>query len=130
MATPAAALRPVCVLYRADRVRRPDTCLMTRPIMPDDGWCDAPHHPDYNRFIRHPFPASAERLWRTDHAYDLLAVLDFNLHPRMQGRSSAIFLHLMHDDARPTAGCIAMHEHHLRQLLRLLPPGGGIKVHC
>ncbi len=128
MATPAARLRPVCVFYRADRLRRPETMLMTRPITPVDGWCDAPGHAAYNRFVRHPFPASAERLWREDHAYDLLAVLDFNLQPRARGRSSAIFLHLMHDDMRPTAGCIAMREGDMRQLLRLLKPGAAIHV--
>ena len=128
MATPAAALRPVCVFYRADRLQRPLGALPVRPIRPDDGWCDAAGHALYNRFVRHPFPASAERLWRDDHAYDLLAVLDFNIHPRRQGRSSAIFLHLMHDDARPTAGCLAMREQHLRQLLQRLRPGAAMHV--
>ncbi len=130
MATPAAILRPLCVFYRTERVRRPTTMLPLRAIRPDDGWCDAPGHALYNRYIRQPFPASAEHLWRDDRAYDLLAVLDFNIHPRCQGRSSAIFLHLMHDDARPTAGCIAMHEQHLRALLHDLRPGIGIRVAC
>ena len=128
MATPLARLRPLCVLYRADRVRRPRTALPTRAIAPEDGWCDAPHHPAYNRFVRHPFPVSAERLWREDHAYDLCVVLDFNIWPRAQGRGSAIFLHLMHDDGRPTAGCIAMRAADLHRLLQILRPGEAIAV--
>ncbi len=128
LATPAAPLRPVCVLYRGDRVARPATCLPVQTLRPQDGWCDAPGHALYNRFVRHPFTASAEHLWREDHAYDLLVVLDFNVHPRCQGRSSAIFLHLMHDDGRPTAGCLAMDERDLRQLLGRLHPGAAIRV--
>ncbi len=128
MATPAALLRPLCVLYRADRTRRPASALPVRPIHHADGWCDAPFHAAYNRFVRHPFPASAEHLWREDHAYDLCVVLDFNIRPRAQGRGSAIFLHLMHDDDRPTAGCIAMREADLRRFLRLLRPGEAIAV--
>ena len=31
-----------------------------------DGWCDAPADRNYNRPVRHPYPASAERLWRED----------------------------------------------------------------
>ncbi len=127
-ATPAGWLRPVAVLFRADRVVRPRCSLPVRAIGPEDGWCDAPGHPLYNRFVHHPFAASAERLWREDHAYDLLAVLDFNLHPRASGRGSAIFLHLMHDDARPTAGCIAMRPAALRRFLEHLAPGVGIVV--
>ena len=128
MATPAGLLRPTCVLYRADRVRRPECALPVRAIAVDDGWCDAPFHAAYNRFVRHPFPVSAERLWREDRAYDLCVVLDFNVWPRSQGRGSAIFLHLMHDDMRPTAGCLAMHARDLRLFLRLLRPGDGIGV--
>ena len=128
MATPGGLLRPICVFYRADRVRRPQTALPVRAIGVDDGWCDAPFHAAYNRFVHHPFPVSAERLWRADHAYDLCVVLDFNVWPGSHGRGSAIFLHLMHDDGRPTAGCIAMREADLRQLLRRLRPGEGIMV--
>ena len=127
-ATPAGLLRPVCVLYRADRGRRPQALLPVRAIAAEDGWCDAPFHPAYNRFVRHPFPASAERLWRRDRAYDLCVVLDFNVWPRAQARGSAIFLHLKHDDERPTAGCIAMRRAHLEQFLALWRPGQGILV--
>ena len=128
MATPAGSLRPVLVFHRTDRVRRPHTLLPVRAIGINDGWCDTPFHAAYNRFVRHPFPVSAERLWREDGAYDLCVVLDFNIGPRAHGRGSAIFLHLMHDDGRPTAGCIAMREADLRRFLQLVHPGEAIAV--
>ncbi len=122
-ATPATVvMRPLMTLFRADRVARPRTMLPARALRPDDGWCDAPTHACYNRLVRHPFPASAERLWRADGVYDLVVVLDFNTWPRSRGRGSAIFMHVMHDDGRPTAGCIAMRMAHLLRLVEAMGP--------
>src|SRR3546814_4591305 len=62
------------VLYRADRIARPVTVLPCQPIAPDDGWCDDPADPAYNRPVRLPYPARHERLTRDDHLYDLVVV--------------------------------------------------------
>ena len=55
------------VLYRADRLAIPRTRLPFRALEPEDGWCDAAGDRRYNRRVRLPYPASAERLWREDH---------------------------------------------------------------
>lgn len=107
------------VFYRADRGPRPRTRLPARPILPTDGWCDAPQDRNYNRIVTLPYAASAERLWRDDHLYDLIAVLGYNDRPRIQRRGSAIFMHLARAGFPPTEGCLALKEHHLRSLLRL-----------
>ena len=44
------------VLYRPDRGEAPVTALPTAAIAPDDGWCDAPGDPAYNRPVRLPLP--------------------------------------------------------------------------
>lgn len=116
-ATPVAVLPLRRVLYRADRVAIPRTALPREPIGPNDGWCDDPMHPDYNRMIRLPHPARAESLWRTDAVYDLLVVLGWNDQPVEPGRGSAIFLHLARPDYAPTDGCVALAETDLRALL-------------
>ena len=121
-ATPAGAYRLLGVFYRPDRVGRPRTALPVRPLRPDDGWCDAPFHACYNRPVRHPFPVSAERLWRDDGIYDVMVVLDFNIHPRVQGRGSAIFFHLARPDFTPTLGCIAIPEPAMRNILARSTP--------
>ena len=77
-----------CVLYRADRVRRPRTHLPVRAIRPHDGWCDAPADRNYNRPVRHPYPASAERLWRPDALYDVVVVLGYNDRPACAGAAA------------------------------------------
>src|SRR5690554_1643952 len=50
---PLRALR-----YRPDRLAAPDTRLPLAPLSPEDGWCDAPGDPAYNRAVCLPYPAS------------------------------------------------------------------------
>src|SRR5690349_10502148 len=71
-ATPAGVWPLREVLYRPDRVHRPRTAMPVKAIRPQDGWCDAPADRNYNRPVRHPYPASAERLWRSDELYDIV----------------------------------------------------------
>ena len=116
-ATPIGSWPLRDVLYRADRVARPRTALPVRAIRRDDGWCDDPVDRNYNRPVRHPYPASAERLWREDALYDVVVVLGYNERPRARGRGSAIFMHVARPGYAPTEGCIALA---LPDLLRLV----------
>ncbi len=116
-ATPQGDWPLQTVFYRADRISRPRTKLRVKPLQPSDGWCDDPLDRNYNRPVQLPYPTSAETLWRDDHAYDLVVVLDQNFSRRSRNRGSAIFLHLTHDDQRPTAGCLAFREQDLRRIL-------------
>ncbi len=105
-------------LYRKDRIALPDTGLCFHEILPDDGWCDAPDDPAYNRFVRLPYPASAEKLWRNDHVYDVVIGLGHNDSPPVAPMGSAIFLHIARQGYKPTQGCIAVSRD---DMLRLLP---------
>jgi L,D-peptidoglycan transpeptidase YkuD (ErfK/YbiS/YcfS/YnhG family) len=127
-ATPMGRWGIGSVHFRPDRMRRPSTALCARALRPDDGWCDAPADRNYNRGVRHPYPASAERLWRRDGLYDLLAVLAYNDRPRIRGRGSAIFLHVASAGYAPTEGCIALRRRHLARLLERLRPGAVLQI--
>ncbi len=116
-ATPQGSFALRAAFYRADRLCRPRTLLPLAPIRRLDGWCDDPQDRNYNRRIRHPYPASAEHLWRDDPLYDLIVVLGHNDRPRVRGRGSAVFLHVADAGLEPTAGCIALR---LPDLLRVL----------
>lgn len=118
-ATPAGAWAVREGFYRRDRLMRPRTALRLRPLGKHYGWCDAPGDRNYNRLVKHPYPASAEHLWREDGLYDLLLVLEYNTRPRIQGRGSAIFLHAATEDFAPTAGCLAVRPKDLLKLLAL-----------
>jgi L,D-peptidoglycan transpeptidase YkuD (ErfK/YbiS/YcfS/YnhG family) len=116
------------IFYRADRLAPPRTVLPLRAIKPEDGWCDAPDDPNYNRLVALPYPASAERMWRDDHLYDLVAVVGYNDDPVVPDKGSAIFLHLAKADYAPTAGCVALTEADLRAALEQLRPGDRIRI--
>jgi L,D-peptidoglycan transpeptidase YkuD (ErfK/YbiS/YcfS/YnhG family) len=127
-ATPVGLWRLCAVLYRSDRVRRPHTHLPVRAIRQRDGWCDAPADRNYNRPVRHPYPVSAERLWRADGLYDIVVVLDYNDRPRVRGRGSAIFMHVAKPGYAPTEGCIALARAHLQRLLERLGAGAAVRI--
>ncbi|MGB1547568.1 MAG: L,D-transpeptidase family protein [Alphaproteobacteria bacterium] len=116
------------VLYRADRVKKPETHLPLAAIRPEDGWCDAPQDAAYNRPVTLPFSASAERLWREDSLYDLLLIPGFNEAPVRSGKGSAIFVHLAKPDYAPTEGCVAFALEDLRAILRAAGPDSMLRI--
>lgn len=116
------------VLYRADRVGAPQTALPVKALQPEDGWCDGVGDALYNQPVQHPYPASAERMWRADHVYDLIVVLGHNDDPVVDGAGSAIFMHVAKTDYTPTEGCVALAYDDLVQVLALAAPGSAIKI--
>lgn len=116
-ATPVGEFPLRRVLYRADRIARPTTALDCAPIDPEDGWCDDPSSPDYNRPVRLPHPARHERMWREDGVYDIVVVLGHNDDPPVPGLGSAVFMHLARPGYAPTEGCVALEREDLLRLL-------------
>ena len=119
-ATPPGLLPLRRVFYRADRVAIPSCTVPREPLAPEDGWCDAPGDPHYNRKVRLPYSGRHEELWRGDSLYDIIGVLGWNDDPVVRNRGSAIFLHLARPDYAPTEGCVALA---LPDLTRLLAAG-------
>lgn len=115
------------VLYRSDRLS-PQTKLAASPIAQDDGWCDAPDDPNYNRPVKLPYDASHERMWREDRLYDVVVVLGYNDDPVIAGKGSAIFLHVAQPDYGPTEGCVALALPELLAVLEKLSPGDSIRI--
>ena len=116
------------IFYRADRIAKPDTVLPLRAIQKDDGWCDAPGDPNYNRLVKLPYPASAEQMWRDDHLYDLVTVLGYNDDPVVPGKGSAIFLHLAKADYAHTHGCVALNSDDALAALKQLRLGDSVQI--
>ena len=116
------------IFYRADRIAKPETILPLRAIEKDDGWCDAPADPNYNRLVKLPYPSSAEHMWRDDHLYDLVAVLGYNDDPVVPGKGSAIFLHLANPDYADTHGCVALNHDDALAALKQLRPGDSVQI--
>ncbi len=127
-ASPAGCWPLRRVWFRPDRVAPPETLLPVVALRPEDGWCDAPAHPAYNRLVRRPFPASHESLWREDGLYDVIVELGYNDDPPVPGRGSAIFLHVARPDLAPTEGCVALGLDDLLGVLRRIEAGAAIEI--
>jgi L,D-peptidoglycan transpeptidase YkuD (ErfK/YbiS/YcfS/YnhG family) len=121
--TPAGRHRIEAVLRRRDRLPGPGA-----PIHPRDGWSDDPEDPAYNRQVRRPHRFRHEVLARADPMYDLVAVLDWNRHPAVKDRGSAIFLHVWRRPRHPTAGCIAIRRADLAWILARWTPRDRVVV--
>lgn len=127
-ATPIGRWRMCRVLFRPDRIEKIETPLPTSSISPEDGWCDEPSDTRYNQQVVTPYPASHEILWREDHVYDIIVVLDHNTAPAVPGLGSAIFLHVARDDYEPTEGCVALAQPDLLKVLREATSETAVKV--
>ena len=127
-ATPIGVWPLRSLLYREDRLQRPRTALPCQAIAADDGWCDAPDDPAYNRPVKLPYEASHEVLQRDDSIYDLIVVLAYNDAPPVPGLGSAIFLHVARDDYSGTEGCVALARQDLLTLLSECNEGDAVRV--
>jgi L,D-peptidoglycan transpeptidase YkuD (ErfK/YbiS/YcfS/YnhG family) len=126
--TPRGIYRPLQLWWRADRHRRPRTFLPTRPIRPDDAWCEDPNDRHYNQPIRLTRSEPGDRLTREDHLYDFIVEIDHNSAPRIAGRGSAVFLHLARTNFSATAGCVSMTKSAMLRLLRRMGPQTKIMI--
>lgn len=121
-ATPRGSFRLESAFYRRDKLARPASALPRAAIRPDDAWCDAANDRNYNRRVKHPYPASAECLWRRDGLYDVVVVIDYNRRPRRVAAGSAIFLHVAERGLKPTEGCVALPRKDLLKVMAHIGP--------
>ena len=123
--TPAGRFALRELRWRADRLAPPATALRRRETAKEDGWCDAPSDPAYNRPITLPYAASTETLWREDHLYDIVVPLGYNDDPVVAGAGSAIFLHIAKQEGESfgaTEGCVALRLADMLALLARITP--------
>ena len=72
----------------------------------------------YNKFIKFPFLHSAEILYREDNIYNIICIINYNTNRVIKERGSAIFLHIANTDYSGTAGCLALKQDDLIELLQ------------
>ena len=108
LSTPIGTFHFDKIYYRADRLGKKKFIIDSSILSKNDGWCDDQKSDLYNQYIQFPFQESAEHLYRDDHIYDIICVLNYNTSPIIPGRGSAIFLHIANPDFSGTEGCIAI----------------------
>lgn len=88
-----------------------------------DKWIDDPNHEDYNKAIRGNTNAkSYEHLKLSSIDYKYCMVIEYNTHPVIKGKGSAIFFHVATPNYDPTAGCVAIKESDMNKVLLWLEP--------
>ena len=68
-----------------------------------------------------------EKLYRKDHAYDLLIPIKYNYLKPIKFKGSCIFIHIT-KDYKPTAGCIALKRKDFLIMLKLIKKNSKIKI--
>jgi L,D-peptidoglycan transpeptidase YkuD (ErfK/YbiS/YcfS/YnhG family) len=126
--TPKGIFKITKVYYRQDRIKKIKTSIKKITIKKNMIWCDDPRSIFYNKQINLPSKFSYERLYRKDHIYDLLAVLNYNTNPVVKNKGSAIFIHIAKKNYRPTAGCVVLKQKNLIKLLQIIKKNTKIKI--
>jgi L,D-peptidoglycan transpeptidase YkuD (ErfK/YbiS/YcfS/YnhG family) len=100
-----------------------DTKLSFIQSNTEDKWVDDSTSADYNRYIRGNTDAkSFEHLLLSSIYYRYCMVIEYNTHPVVKGKGSAIFFHLSDENYTPTAGCVAIKEAEMQNILQWLNP--------
>jgi len=126
--TPKGTYKILSIYYRQDRIKKINCSIKKIKITKKIGWCDDSKSKYYNKQIKLPCRLSHEILYRKDHIYDIVCVINYNINPIIKRKGSAIFLHVAKNKYQQTKGCIALKKNHLLQLLPLINKNTKIKI--
>ena len=98
------------------------TKMPYRQATDDDFWVDDVNSENYNKWVKgKPNAASWEKMKRDDDQYKYGVVIEYNMHPIVKGKGSAIFLHVW-KRGESTLGCVSMSEEMILKILGWLDP--------
>ena len=126
--TPIGKHKIKYILYRKDRVKNIQSKLKKIIIQKNMGWCDDPRSNSYNRLITLPSKFGYEKLYKKKNIYDIVLVLDYNMHPIMKNKGSAIFIHISQKNFKKTEGCIAIKKILLLKIIKELKRNSYVKI--
>ena len=99
-----------------------ETKMPYRQATADDFWVDDVNSEDYNKWVKgEPNAASWEKMKRDDDRYKYGIVIEYNMHPIVKGKGSAIFLHEW-NEGDSTLGCVSISEEMILKILGWLDP--------
>jgi L,D-peptidoglycan transpeptidase YkuD (ErfK/YbiS/YcfS/YnhG family) len=115
------------LFVRTDRIKNLKTNFHYISIEKTMAWSDDPNSKDYNKLIK-VNSDHREIMFRNDHIYDLILVINYNMHPIIPNKGSAIFIHISKDNNTPTQGCVALNLDDFREILITLKPSDKIRI--
>ena len=114
--------------YRNDRVKNVNSNISKKIIKKKMGWCDDSKSKFYNKEIQiNNQKIKHEKLFRKDHSYDYLIVINYNTKKIIPSKGSAIFIHLT-KNYKKTAGCIALKKKDFLILSKIINNKTKIKI--
>ena len=117
--TPKGIYKLGKLYWRADRVEKPITKLLTKKINKKMGWCNDSRSKFYNKEILIKKNIKHEKLMRKDFKYNYFILIKYNYTKVKKNVGSAIFIHLT-KNYKPTSGCIALSENDFLVLSKLV----------
>ncbi len=105
----------------------PGTNMQYTQVNENHYWVDDSSSNYYNQFVSTEVVAkdwtSAEHIVEFGESYHYVLATSYNIE-RIPGKGSAVFLHCTSKDMRGTAGCIAIPEKYMREIMKR------VKSHC
>ena len=117
--TPIGKFELGTLYWRPDKVPKPKTSLLCKPITKKMAWCNDSSSKFYNKEIKVNKKIKFEKLYRNDYKYNYLILLKYNYNKPKKNKGSAIFIHLTKNYIK-TAGCIAISKKDFLILAKLV----------
>ena len=126
--TPKGIYKLGKLYWRADRVEKPITNLLTKKINKKMGWCNDSRSKFYNKEILINKNIKHEKLMRKDFKYNYFILIKYNYTKVKKNVGSAIFIHLT-KNYKKTSGCIALSEKDFLILAKIVNKNTLIKIY-
>ena len=126
--TPKGIYKLGKLYWRADRVEKPITKLLTKKINKKMGWCNDSRSKFYNKEILINKNIKHEKLMRKDFKYNYFILIKYNYTKVKKNVGSAIFIHLT-KNYKNTSGCIALSEKDFLILAKIVNKNTLIKIY-
>ena len=115
------------LFVRTDKIKKLKTNFSINNINKTMTWLDDPTNKNYNTLINTKTNQS-EKLYRKDNIYDLILIINYNTYPVVPYKGSAIFIHIMDKNQKPTKGCIGLKMNDFMEILSTLNTNDKIKI--
>ena len=126
--TPEGNYKIKYILFRKDRIKNIKSKVKKIEIKKNMGWCDDPQSKEYNKIVKLPSIYSHEKLYKKENIYDIIIVLNYNMHPIIKNKGSAIFIHIAKKNYKKTAGCVAIEKKRLLKIIKELKKNTEVRI--
>ena len=126
--TPEGNYKIKYIMFRKDRIKNIKSKVKKIEIKKNMGWCDDPRSKEYNKIVKLPSVYSHEKLYKKENVYDIIIVLNYNMHPIIKNKGSAIFIHVAKKNYKKTEGCVAVGKNNLLKIIKELKKNTKVRI--